>query len=620
MLALQDSISFKNDDLFYYETLISSIDDIIISTDKEFRIKTWNAAAERVYDLPSEEALGRHTSELAYVQYLDSTKDEAVKKLVTENYWKGTIKITTHSSKEFILQSIVTTVRDTEGKKLGYVGVSRDITKDIQDKQSLQNFSAVLNLLEESFLIVDKNCKVVFMRPKQNVRRFFESGYKDGESVFKYIPQYRIEGAKAAYEKAFAGEIVKYDSETETEPKLYFNITYTPIKDDAGNINNVCIIIKDLTAQKEAELLEAQKEEAERSLYVTHKFFDDFMDNTHLLAWIVDIKGNIHYMNSAFASSFKIDKSDGNKNIFELYPEEMANEYAENNRIIIETGVTVERVEKKFAKSLIPFKIIKFPISYKNEVMVASWGVDIKDEMNEQEHLTQLNQNKNKIVSVIAHDVHGPLRVNASFLDTIIGDYKSLAEEEVLKYLRMLKSGITKCYSLSEELLLWAKGQLKSITFKPAMLDTHKEISKVIDNIKHVAEEKNITIETEFCDDNSIYADKDMFAIVIRNFISNAIKFSKPGSAILVSTCSKQDQKLKISVKDTGVGIKKELAEKLMSKTNYESSYGTIGEKGTGLGLIIAKDYIERNNGEMIIESEEGVGSTFSFTLKFAKK
>ncbi|MEP6467930.1 MAG: PAS domain-containing sensor histidine kinase [Parafilimonas sp.] len=620
MLPLQNTLLVTDEDLLYHETLISCIDDVIVSTDKNFRIKTFNGAAEKIYDLTADEAIGRKSNELAFVKYLDSTHDEAIKKLVNENYWKGLIKIITDSGKEFFLQTIITTVRNSEKRKLGYVSVSRDVTADIQNKQSLHNFSSVLTLLEESFLIIDRNYKVVFLRPKGNVQRFFNSDYTVGDHALKYIPETYVDEVKKSYEKAFYGETVHYTSElTKEDFKLYFDVTYTPLKDDAGNVTNVCVIIKDLTAQKEIEVLQRKKAEVEKNLNISRKFFYDFMENTHLLAWIVDKKGFVHYMNSSFADSFKIEKNETGKNISEIYSSDIAQEYFESNRIVIEEGITVEKVEKRFAKNSIPYKIIKFPISFKNELMVACWGIDISEQIAQQDHLTQLNQDKNKIVSVIAHDVYGPLGINANFLDTIIGDYKSLAEEEILKYLKMVKTGISKCYTLSEELLLWARGQLKSTICKPAALDTDIEIIKVIDNLKQVAEEKNIVIETQLCSACKTYADPDMLAIVLRNFISNAIKFSNPNSKITVST-TVDNQMLKISVTDTGVGLKKETIERLNSKLNYESSYGTKGEKGSGLGLIIAKDYIERNNGEMYIESEVGKGSTFSFTLRFVKK
>ncbi|MEP6682998.1 MAG: PAS domain S-box protein [Parafilimonas sp.] len=620
MLALQNTILVNKEDIFYHETLISCIDDVIVSTDKNFRIKTWNAAAERIYDLTPEEAIGKNSNELAFIQYIDSTREKAIKKIVNENYWKGLVKIVTQSGKEVILQSIITTVRDSEKRKLGYVSVSRDVTDDMQNKQSLQTFSSVLTLLEESFLIIDKNYKVVFLRPKGNVQKFFNSDYKVGDNALKYIPAAYVEQVKDSYQKAFEGKTVHYASESsQPEFKFYFDVTYTPLKDDAGNITNVCVIIKDLTAQKEVEHLHQKKAEVEKNLSISRKFFYDFMENTHLLAWIVDKNGFIHYMNSSFADSFKIEKNATGKNILDIYSEEIAQEYFENNKTIIEEGITLEKVEKKFAKNSIPYKIIKFPISFKNELMVACWGIDISEQIAVQDHLTQLNQNKNKIVSVIAHDVHGPLGVNASFLDTIIVDYKILAEEEILKYLKMLKTGISKCYTLSEELLVWARGQLKSTVCKPVALDTNTEITKVIDTLKQVAEEKGIAINTALCVACKTYADPDMFAIALRNFISNAIKFSNPKSKIIVSSAV-INQELKISVTDTGVGLKKDTINKLNNKLNYESSSGTKGEKGSGLGLIIAKDYIERNNGEMYIESEQGKGSTFSFTLQFVKK
>ena len=617
MLALQNTILVNKEEIFYHETLLSCIEDVVVSTDKNFKVKTWNAAAEKMYDLTADEAIGKKLNQLAFVQYIDSTREEAVKKIVEENYWKGLVRIITHTGKEVILQSIITTVKNSENIQLGYVGVSRDVTAEMQNKQSLQYFSSVLTLLEESFLIVDKNYKVVFLRPKGNVQKFFNTDYKAGDDALKYIPEGYVEQVKASYQKAFNGETVHYTSEP-SESKFYFDVTYTPLKDDAGNITNVCVIIKDLTAQKEVEQLHKKKAEVEKNLSISRKFFYDFMENTHLLAWIVDKNGFIHYMNSSFADSFEIEKN-ATTNILDIYSEDIAQEYFENNRRIIEEGITLEKVEKKFARNSIPYKIIKFPISFKNELMVACWGIDISEQIAVQDHLTQLNQNKNKIVSVIAHDVHGPLGVNASFLDTIIVDYKSLAEEEILKYLKMLKTGISKCYTLSEELLVWARGQLKSTVCKPIALETNTEILKVIDTLKQVAEDKGIIIETSLCVACKTHADPDMFAIVLRNFISNAIKFSNPKSKIIVSS-EVINQELKISVKDAGVGLKKDIINKLNNKLNYESSSGTKGEKGSGLGLIIAKDYIERNNGTMYIESERGKGSTFSFTLQFVKK
>ena len=619
MTTFQDNIIINNEEDLFYQALISSVDDIIISTDKDFVIKTWNTAAERAYGLSADEAIGKKINELVFHQYINCTREEALKALINNNCWKGYVRVITSIGKPLILQSVVTTVRDVEGKKLGFVTVSRNVTDDLQNKQSLQNFSSILALLEESFLIIDRDYKVVFLRPKGNVQKFFNSDYKVGDDAFKYIIEPYINSVRTAYQKAFNGETVHYESESDTIPKLYFDVTYVPLKDDAGIITNVCVIIKDLTAQKEVQLLQQKKAAAEKSLYITRKFFEDFMENTQLLAWVVDEEGRIHYMNSAYADSFKTAKPGMETHISELYPPDIAKEYFENNKRIIETGTAFETIESRLTDDAATYKIIKFPIVYKDRIMVAGWGVNISDQIAMYESLSLLNQNKNKIVSVIAHDLRAPLSNHAGFINGIVEDYEKLTDAELKENLELLKKGILKCYELTEELLLWARSQLDTIRYNPRKLNASEEIMRVVDTLSYTAKEKDIIIRTVLPLYSEIYADADMFAIVLRNFISNAIKFSKPKSTITVSAKPKKD-KLLVSVKDTGVGLREELAEKLLRKLNYESTFGTSGEKGAGLGLIIAKDYIERNNGKMYIESKPGKGSTFTFSVNLFKE
>jgi PAS domain S-box-containing protein len=618
MITLSEAPKLRDEDSFYHQALISSVDDVIISADRNFIIKTWNAAAEKTYEITAADAIGRRMFNVFCHQYIDTTPEQVQRMLVIKNYWKGVVKVITKDGKIIFLESVITTVRDTVQRKLGYVSVSRDVTPDISIKQSLKNFESILTLLDESFLIADRNLKIVFMRLKGDVQRFFNSDYVIGDNALKYIPAKYNAIVKRSFQKALNGKIVNYNAVSDTDPKLYFNVTYAPLKDNAGKVKNACMIIKDFTTQKEMEFLQEKKNAVEKSFIESRKFFEEFMENSPLLAWVIDDKGYIHYMNSAYLNSFNLSKEVIGKNIFELYSKELAEDYFANNIKVIETGNAIAVIEKnRLPLQSATYKIIKFPIFFKDKTMVAGWGVDISDQIAMQESLSLLNQNKNKIMSVIAHDVRAPLGTAANFLHTILEDYEVFTEEQLLNYLELLKNSVSKCYNLTEELLLWARSQLQTINYKPNRLDASAEISRVVESLIHVAEDKKIKIEMQFCDANKIHCDPDMFAIVLRNFISNAIKFSKTRSKIIISTAIK-NEKLMISVKDTGVGFKKELAEKLLRKLNYESSFGTKGEKGAGLGLIIAKDYIERNNGKMYIESEEGKGSVFSFTIDFA--
>jgi signal transduction histidine kinase len=302
---------------------------------------------------------------------------------------------------------------------------------------------------------------------------------------------------------------------------------------------------------------------------------------------------------------FGLSKDVIGRNIYELYSKEIAEEYF-ISKIVIEAAT--------FPSHVSTYKIIKFPLLFKDKTMIAGCAVDVSNHIAIQESLSLLNQNKNKIISVISHDVRGPLGMNVTFLETIIKDYDELTREEIVHHLELLKKGISKCFNLTEELLLWARSQLQTVNYNPREFEAHTEIEKSLENMKLLAAQKEIIIETAFCKAGNIYGDKELFAFVIRNFVSNAIKFSRENSRIIISTAVHRG-KLMINVKDNGVGMSNELVKKLLQKLNYKSSFGTKGEKGSGLGLIIAKDYIERNNGEMFIESEEGKGSVFSFTI-----
>jgi PAS domain S-box-containing protein len=601
-------------DAFYYHALLSGIDNVIISTDTNFVIQTWNAAAEKLYKLSPQQAIGKRIMDVLQHEYINTTNEEVIRQLVRNNKWKGLVKIS-NNDKPVFLETAFTIVKNTQGKKIGYTGISRNVTDEVNTKKSLHNFISVLMQLEESFLIVDKDRNITYLSPKGSVQRFFNSDFKTGESAFKYVPERYLEEVKTSYSRAFSGETVNYDVESDTEPKLYFNITYSPLKNELGDITNVCVIIKDFTASKEVELLEQKKNAVEKNLYESRLLFEEFMENSPLLAWVADDEGIIHYMNERYLKLFEFTGEAIGKNMLELYPKEIAETSLANNKAVLETGDIFETIEKGINPAQPKtFKTIKFPINYKERNMVAGWAVDITDQITAQENLLQLNQHKNKLVSIIAHDLRAPLGVNASFLKSLIKDYETYTTEELLDSIKIISKSFSQCYELVDELLRWGRSQLEHIKFNPLPINIQTEILKVTEGLLDEANRKGIKIETDFHFFGEAFADADMFAIVLRNFITNAIKFSYPKSIIKITT-ELIREKIQVSVIDSGKGMNDELIKKLLGKLNYESEFGTKGEKGTGLGLVIAKDYIEQNGGEFGIESKEGEGSKFYFTV-----
>ena len=601
-------------EVLYYQAILSGTDDVIISTDTNFIIKTWNTAAEKIYKKSAVQVIGKKTADIIQQEYINTTREEVTKKVIKNNFWKGIIKVVNNNEPVF-LQTSYNAVRDIDGIKIGYISVSKNVTDEINTKKSLQNISGILAQLEESFLIVDTNYQVTFLQPKNNVQSFFKSDYQLGDDALKYIPDAYQEEVKACYERAFNGETVNYDSVSEAEPKLYFNVTYAPLKDDFGNINRVCVIIKDFTAQKEFDLLHQKKASVEKKLYESRKLFENFMQNSPLPVSVIDDKGFIHYINSAYAKAYGLTKEASGKNVFEVYSKELAQYFFEDNKKVIATGTPIETVEPSNSpENKADYKVIKFPIHYKGKTMIASWAIDITAQVEALENLSILNEHKNRLVSLIAHDLRGPLGMNVSFLRSIVDDYYGYTSEELITSLRLITKSSENCFDLIDELLLWARNQLNGTTYNPALLNLQTIILKIVDNLWELAQRKNIQLKTNFDYCSEVFIDYDMFAIVLRNLITNAIKFSFEEGIIEIETEMFGDE-VKVSVRDFGTGMSQELVQKLMYKLNHESTYGTSGEKGTGLGLFMTKDYIEENGGRLGIESTPGEGSTFYFTV-----
>jgi PAS domain S-box-containing protein len=231
-----------------------------------------------------------------------------------------------------------------------------------------------------------------------------------------------------------------------------------------------------------------------------------------------------------------------------------------------------------------------------------------------QKKLKELNDTKNKLFSIIGHDLRGPIGTLKSFIEVII-EQKIYDDKESLKQmLDVLLKSTESTYDLLQNLLMWAKSQQNEVVFMPEKFDLHQIVDLKIALVSEMAKNKNITIHNQIPDEQYIHADMNMIMTVIRNLLTNAIKFTENGKNIYLSI-SEENSLFTISVKDEGIGISPENIDKLFNTKVTFSTNGTTGEKGTGLGLLICKDFIERHNGKIWVESEPGKGSIFHFTL-----
>ena len=231
-----------------------------------------------------------------------------------------------------------------------------------------------------------------------------------------------------------------------------------------------------------------------------------------------------------------------------------------------------------------------------------------------EEKLRELNAQKDKLFSIIAHDLLNPFNSIVGFSEVLMNqimekDYKGIDE-----YASIIKQSSQRILNLLMNLLEWSRAQTGTMHYKPANFDLVEMIKENIMLFEVVANQKTITINKVLPHEISVFADKPMIGTVLRNLINNAIKFTHQGGEINISA-EKRATEILVSVGDNGIGISPERVEKLFRIAESDSTPGTNNEKGTGLGLILCKEFVENHGGKIWVESEEEKGSAFYFSL-----
>lgn len=238
--------------------------------------------------------------------------------------------------------------------------------------------------------------------------------------------------------------------------------------------------------------------------------------------------------------------------------------------------------------------------------------------LKSEESLKDIIATKDKFFSIIAHDLKNPFGSIMGFSDLILRKLKTNNLEKIEHYTRIISSASKHGFDLLENLLAWSRSQSGTMKYSPARVSLKDIIVHNVDMLIESAENKQLTINNLTTGDIYAFIDEDMISTVLRNLISNAIKYSKPDSKITISAKKVDNNTARIDVSDEGVGMSKSNLEQLFRIDSNKTSPGTNGEEGTGLGLILCKEFIEKNNGKIWAESALGEGSTFYITLPLA--
>ncbi|WP_085907620.1 sensor histidine kinase [Kiloniella majae] len=242
-----------------------------------------------------------------------------------------------------------------------------------------------------------------------------------------------------------------------------------------------------------------------------------------------------------------------------------------------------------------------------------------QDRVQQQEILRQrddlhlLNQQKNRFFSIIAHDLRNPFNALLGYSDYFKMNVSNMSGEQVLEYADTIHQAAQQAYDLLENLLEWSRVQMNQIEYDPQTFEFTAMTQQVLKELSVLIDEKNLKINLR-SDQHVLIGDRNMTGTVLRNLIGNAIKFTNRGGKIDLST-EKSDRFLEIYIRDNGVGIKEDVLTKLFEEEASQSTMGTDGEKGTGLGLLICRDFVEKQGGEIQIKSNQGKGTEITIIL-----
>ena len=315
--------------------------------------------------------------------------------------------------------------------------------------------------------------------------------------------------------------------------------------------------------------------------------------------------------------------------VFDFISSEFAERLKDTIQKIMKRGEIVEVSNEKLTTldgKRLDVEITAIPVYYLDKPAIHIVIRDVtelnkKEEERENytEKLKKMNETKDKFLSLISHDLKSPFNSMMGYTEILKNEIDDLSKEERDIFIGSIYESTRHIYNLLNDLLEFSRFYLGMIKIEPRAINIRKLVDDNIEFLSNAARQKGISLKNCINRDFMVLAEEDMISSVLRNLITNSIKFTASGGKIKISAEPDQDH-LDISVSDNGIGMDKATMETLFDIVSKKSKPGTHEEEGTGLGLILAKEFVEKNGGQISVESEPGKGTTFTFNLPFSEK
>jgi PAS domain S-box-containing protein len=515
----------------------------------------------------------------------------------------------------------ITPVKDSEGAVISAFCSSKDITgrKLAEDalKESEEKLKTIFRTIPDLIFHLDKNGKFISFYQEPTGDLVIEPKMFIDKTVYEIFEKELAEIFLNAISQTLLTGFFEHEYELFMGEMRYYSAKYAKL-----NNNEVISIVRDISQNKKTE--QAKKEHEEKITLL--------MNSTAEGIYGIDLNGNCTYANRACFELLGYNNENEflGKNMHKL----IHHSYLDNQPMNIEnckifmafrSGIgshVDDEVLWKADGSCFPVEYHSYPQFKDNKVVGAVVTfTNITDKKNKEEQLKKYNEElkylistKDKLFSIIAHDLRGPFSGILGYSDLLIKNIKEYDNEKSEQFARNIHTQAENTLTLLENLLTWAKTQTGQIFYKLRNIKLYPVVTGIIDMLKYQAKAKTIIINNSLKEDIVCFADQNLIQAVLRNLVSNAIKFTNPGGMINISSKNYKDQ-TEITVSDNGIGMSEETINKLFQLHSNVTNVGTANERGSGLGLVLCKELIERHGGKIWVTSEVGKGSDFTFTL-----
>lgn len=484
------------------------------------------------------------------------------------------------------------------------------------------NFFEIFDSIPASIFAINKQGTIVFLNKSAQNFSGINAANLSAENLFHYLSNDGMSFKEIINDFPESQSIVSLEAKFTSKNKktFYTTVAVNKLENKFFDEQVFIISITDLTFQKmQAELI---KESQIR--------FENIANSAPVMIWITDVDGLIIFVNKIWSefSGRSLGEELGFNWIKDVHPDDLAELMNLYQRSTSEHTNFSHQFRLKRKDNIYRWLMMNGIPRFNDDNMFLGFigtCIDVTQQKEDEDYIREINielqkanQNKDKFFSIISHDLRSPLSGIMSLLEIIVNEYDSLEESELKEIIFEAARTARITYTLMENLLDWSRIQTGRMVYDPYNLSIAEIVSGIENLYLQKFKEKNIAFKSELCDKCITYADSYMIETILRNLVSNAIKFTNTGGTISISSEQLENEML-IKVTDTGVGMSENQISNLFKLDQTSSTIGTAGERGTGLGLMLCKELVEKQGGRIWIESIFNSGTTFYFTLPKAK-